>query len=209
VSVCIIIILVAVAFPSFQRARETSKAMTCSSNLRQLATLFNVYAQEKGRYPQVYRIGSSGHWYYNEDFVALLNSSQPVYATQVKIWAGQEKLYLCPADDNGNKNISIDGNTRFLSYGANLMLGAGEADDPDNPSPNYNALSPVRVNFPSKLIMLCDAKNFYFNPADNGASAISLRHRGGLNVAFTDGHVEWRKEIDSDPSLLWPAGVPH
>jgi len=201
VGIGITVLLIALIFPGLKRSMETANGARCVSNLRQLASLFNMYAQEKGRYPQIYRVGSSGHWYYNADFLALMNT------TDAEVWAGRVKVYLCPADKDGNKNISIDGKTRFLSYGANIMLGTGESDV--DTSPNYRAIAPPRVSAPSKLIMLLDARNFFFSPADNGASAVSFRHGGRLHAAFTDGHVESREEIDSDPSLLWPDGVPH
>lgn len=202
VGIGIVAVLAVLIFPALTRGGEAAKAARCTSNLRQLAALFNVYVQDHGRFPQVYRVGSSGHWYYNSDFLASMNTSES------DMWAGHAKLYLCPSDKNGNKKISVDGETRFLSYGANLMLGSGDSD-PEGASPYTRAIGPPRVVSPSKLIMLCDADNFFFNPADGGESAVSHRHRGGLNVAFTDGHIEWRKEITSDPRLLWPSGIPN
>lgn len=203
----ILAILAVLLLSTLKGGMKTARTALCASNQRQLVQLFNVYAQEhNGSFPQVYRIGSSGHWYYNADILALLNT------TSADMWAGRSELYLCPSDTNGCRKISIDGKTRFLSYAANINLGAGEAD-PDAASPFHQAIKTPRLAAPSKLIMLCDADDFFFVPSDAGKSAMSYRHRGGLNVAFADGHVEWHKNpvatnAEADPQLWWPDGTP-
>lgn len=202
-AVAIIAILSLLIVSGVNKAVEMSRATQCAGNLRQLANAFFIYAQEhNGSLPQVYRAGSSGHWYYNTDFVSGLGF------TQDDVWRGRVWAYLCPSDTNGNRNISIDGNTRFLSYGANINMGAGEAGDTN--SPLYRAVPTPRMTAPSKLLMLADADNFFFNV---GGVNLIPRHREGINLVFADGHGEWRKfpietNPGDDPWLWWPNGTP-
>src|SRR5687767_4910774 len=52
----IIALLISMLLPSLQKAREQAKAVSCASNLRQIGTALNMYANE---YRDVY----PGYWY--------------------------------------------------------------------------------------------------------------------------------------------------
>lgn len=204
-SIAIIAILVALTMAGFSRVKKSAASARCVSNLRQLAQAWVAYPQDHdGNCVQIYRKGSSGHWYYNADFTALLDTSS------TKSWAGQNPVYLCPEDSVGQENISPTGHTRFLSYGGNLYLGAGDAGATTSP---YYTVKMSRISNPSKLMVFLDANSFFTN--DGSRLQIPLRHKngskGGFNIAYADGHVAWREgplpSMTKEPDLWMPDGV--
>lgn len=74
--IAIIAILAAILFPVFARARETARRSSCASNLSQVGTALNVYAQNyDGRFPP-------------DD-----NEFGPLYSH-----CGDIEVYYCPSD---------------------------------------------------------------------------------------------------------------
>ncbi|HWL52139.1 MAG TPA: prepilin-type N-terminal cleavage/methylation domain-containing protein [Chthoniobacteraceae bacterium] len=185
--------------------RGRSNAATCVNHLKQLALYFNVYASDHdGYYPHVARYSAGGvgqHWYYNTELLSLMQI--PVS----NVWKGKVPFYLCPEDQNGMSTAF--GGVRVLSYGFNIAVGSGGSNG--YTSGKYIRTRSSQINQPSKLLLACDASEYYLQVKSKAVPKAVYRHRGGANVAFCDGHVAWMEgplpTSTQDPDLWWPDGV--
>src|SRR3712207_199486 len=83
VVIAIIAILAAILFPVFAQAREKARAISCTSNVKQLATSVLMYAQD---YDETYPIGVQDDW----------NESWPV---KVQPYVKNLGVFRCPNDN--------------------------------------------------------------------------------------------------------------
>ncbi|MEO6907795.1 MAG: DUF1559 domain-containing protein [Abditibacteriaceae bacterium] len=217
VVIAIILILAAILFPVFARARENARRASCQSNLKQLGLAVMMYAQDcDERYP--FNTTKSPYllWYH------LLAP----YAAAATSGYGQNRtqLYRCPSSYYKNASIySMDFN--IGNYSANRSVFTD--GDVATPVP----LSMAAVTFPSQTYMIFDGSNYrmsysntysintwapFYLPgivrgsADNFALTdwstsahpelegdfVSGRHFGGINMLYSDGHVKWLHSHD-------------
>lgn len=137
VSVAIIALLVAVLIPSLSKARQEAQATVCMNNIRQIATGWQLYAQEfkdiavAGRFPtlsdpgnpreNLYNVGNG--WKYRARWFAMLGKQIGIYA------------YKRPSPDKADDNTQpVDGDvfldpavphrnsTRNYTYGYNFQF---------------------------------------------------------------------------------------
>lgn len=92
VVIAIIAILAAILFPAFAKARESARAISCLSNMRQIGMGVNQYVQENDEtYPMAYNYvnGSSSSGGYNH------------WSGLIQPYVNDYKVYVCPSDANG------------------------------------------------------------------------------------------------------------
>lgn len=127
VVVAIIAILMAILLPSLRRAREQSKAVACSSNLRQLGMMTYMYIQENDGYFPSHDYGSANSSYYGTDRWF----GEPIGYLHKSTNFASLKLLACPAD-------TYSGRIFTAPSGNNLAAGLG--------IPSGLILSPFRVS---------------------------------------------------------------
>lgn len=210
VVVAIIAILAAILFPVFRSAMNTSKASSCSSNLRQLGAAFRMYLDDWNRrapadlsFPAVWgKPAKSG----------LRGWTELVYRYHRKI-----QLYKCPSR-KVNIAYSINGT---LETGTDPMLpskcitlfecpGSGNPKYPIVPGTQNDALSgnSNQSNGDSdgseggqmdRQVAPKNPKDDYSSMADTdgkggksqaGWLILPGPHNGGCNVVFWDGHAQ-------------------
>ncbi len=144
VVVFFVIILAAILYPVFAKAREKAHQRICTRNLQQLGSAVRMYAQDyDGKLPPK------------------------------ETWCDALGRY-------------VTRNVEFRCGGAREQR-CGYA---------YNSTMPLvlaNVKSPNDTVMMFDAKGDW-NTVGNSSIA-DLRHAGGLNVVFVDGHVRWLKEF--------------
>jgi len=193
VVIAIIAILAAILFPVFQRVRENARRISCTSNLKQLNLAITQYTQDSDeRMPDVTDgkpgSGMPGGWNYYTDFgtTALkFNVTQGSVYQYVK----STGVYLCPDDTGGQQT----GN----SYAISSCVASFARD----PSPGgYLRLGKAlsQFNNPAGMIIFCEeysggasdgsTNDGYYNAA---LDHINVRHTGGANFAFLDGHAKY------------------
>ena len=207
VVIAIIAILAAILFPVFAQAREKARQTTCLSNLRQLGTAFVMYrADWDGKNPGP---GDGGHcpgrWFQPEwpnwmtGFVSYLDAQWvPCFPVLTRIadpdsavnqiwllyghvtkgviytYVKNPDLYICPSDRRGRE--------KKLSYSMNAVA-------------SYIP-EPV-VERPAEFVQLVDEGEtlndgyFWALAGDQFVDCPSIKHNGGANFQFFDGHAKW------------------
>lgn len=108
VVIAIIAILAAILFPVFAQAREKARAISCTSNLKQLATSVLMYAQD---YDEIYPVGVQDDW----------NQSWPV---KVQPYVKNIGVFRCPSDGTGTQpDWTVGWGGVPISYTCNGMTG--------------------------------------------------------------------------------------
>lgn len=210
VVIAIISILAAILFPVFARVRENARRASCMSNLKQIGLAMMQYTQD-----------------YDEKTpkVALAPSSQASdrnprgWADALQPYLKNTQIYQCPSEPN---QPAVGTNPKFSGVSATT---GGYTDYWMNTQASTQ--SSAVFDFPSQTVMFGDGGDGAHSVYNtNGVSSVAggtadscpttataspslatipnggnLRHLGGTNFAFADGHVKWIKGIEgSDKS---------
>jgi len=141
----IIALLISILLPSLAKAREQGNAIKCLSNLRQLGTAFQIYANEfKGCLPP--RNASRGIGPKQYDWIYWQAGRN--FAESLVVGKLPEEVLRCPSDNWDehalNGNAATDGPYRY-SYTVNVFI------MPNNGFPNGTAPEPVPVKYERAL----------------------------------------------------------
>lgn len=177
----VLMLLAALLFPAFGRAREDGKRKVCLSNLRQIGLSLQQYSQDHDRrYPPLPPSppdGSAG------------------WAITIANYVKNDAIFQCPSEEHPSPN---DGFTDYwinaallgksdvrLRFPANVIIeGEGEASSVDY------ALG-ATASLPDW-------------EAWSAAGDYTTRHLSGANYCFADGHVKWLL-----PEQVTPAADPN
>lgn len=209
VVIAIIGVLAALLFPALSRARESTRQTVCRSNVRQIGMALQFYADEnRGRFPDASTnnpafYGNWWPWDLNTNLVAELESKGVT-----------RNILYCPS----RPDMNDDQHWNFWKYfpstqirvAGYVFLLHGGIQTPTN-------LWRSRLSSrPSETELVLDAT--VSQNGDFGTVWGMLRERtshlergqpAGGNLAFEDGHVEWRNfqkmkhQIYSDVGVVW------
>ena len=177
VVIAIIAILAAILFPVFARAREKARQTSSLNNVKQLTLAVLQYAQD-----------------YDERLPASFYPGNP---SESRFWYQKVQPYImntqvltCPSA--ATLAVGYGWNYDFIGYGSSTSI-------------TTYAIADLRR--PAETIMMADAGNYviyspsrYAPTASNPRldlyelNAAGLRHNGGANVGFCDGHAKWLHE---------------
>jgi prepilin-type N-terminal cleavage/methylation domain-containing protein/prepilin-type processing-associated H-X9-DG protein len=201
VVIAIIALLAAAAFPLFRGIRESARATTCVSNVRQVGMALLMYAGDHG-----------------QKLIPLQPSQSPETGKRPPIWTAQlaQAGYLW--DGTGElpcgKGVWTCPSCDFMS---NTYGGYGVAEDSvfvyEEKYPTFakeqGSLRLSKIDRPASTWLVGDAtrsaeevnKGWYAiwsKPSRWDGHGPAERHRGKANVCMVDGHVETltRKEIE-------------
>jgi len=189
VVLAIIAILAAILFPVFARARAKARQAQCASNLRQLASAFEMYVTDyDDTYPGAPNGNGGNSTYGGWVWYAAFGTPAPGYFDvtrgAVYPYVRNTQIYICPDDRSGSG----------CTYELNCWL---------------RFLPMAMVPKPAETLLLIPeddhgtANDGYFDvPAGDYPC---LRHNGGLNAAFADGHVKWNRwDRAQTHAACWP-----
>ncbi|MCC7517568.1 MAG: DUF1559 domain-containing protein [Verrucomicrobiae bacterium] len=188
VVIAILAILAALLMPALKSARENARRTHCMNNLRQLGAAVTMYASENDDYlPGMVHNGISAAsiWYIPKVLGNYLKSGATTYAQY-------NKFFVCPTDQSPTNT--------WGSYASNMRLSGPSAQD----TPLIK-LGTVRNS--AGTILMADSgwpmtRGDNINEVIGGyGQYLSNRHGGqgspltvgGCNMAFCDGHVEFRR----------------
>ena len=212
--IAIIGILAALLLPALARAKKTARRIVCTSNEKQLAIAFVMYAGDNRdwlvsngmAYPPSTNLPFwiQGVFYYPESNTNSAYMLDPRYALFAN-YLHTTKIYLCPED---RPTVVVSGITypKIRSFALNAYLGwVGEWDS--RLSTDYKVFkkySELMYQMPNGVFTFMDvnpdsicwpyfgvhmAKDSFFNFPN------SSHNRGGV-VSFADGHAEYHKWRD-------------
>jgi len=188
VVIAIIMILAAILFPVFSRARDSSRRAACAANMRQLGLAFAQYRQDyDGYYPgaanyQKWDLGA--HWVKGghdlklaEDSgsptpYAWTNATADVAGGALFPYVKNTQIFNCPS--------AVENKPKQLSYSMNCALGF---------------LKDSSVEYPTNIVNLIDEdktlNDGFLWTNSLGTDELTQIHSGGGNVLFADGHVKF------------------
>ncbi len=204
VVIAIIAILAAILFPVFATARRQARATTCLSNLKQNALAVLMYAEDAdGVFPPAYYFSANWAEEYAWDFQISWRNWK-VYAVRPGLIGGYTRsaqVTLCP-DFRGH---SYDRPFTGYAYNTSYLGGPAQPGEirPNTGQPNRPARV-SEVQQPAATAMLADSafwdgvrfggNNYLRSPRDPAwqyvGPNVHMRHPGGANVAWADGHVK-------------------
>ncbi len=215
VVIAIVAILAALLLPSLSRAKALGKRTVCQNNLRQLTVALCLYSQQHATYPLVHLPIPSGRnsaravW--PLDLLPYVGQSRPVLNCpahqRVETWwrtavtnrppggAAEGVDYLMPPfldEPRLSYGMNDTGLATRLPLGSSLGLQVS----------SVAARRPDDIKAPVDFIALGDGHtqsvwvhgriHAYFGVGFGEPSDVpGTVHRGGANMAFLDGHVEW------------------
>lgn len=215
VVIAIIVILAAILFPVFARAREAARKASCASNLKQLGNACLMYAQD---YDQMLPSAGWNSGGTTASGRVIPNNAQCAQFGATVVWNGQifpyvksRGVYRCPSDtfDRGSSYI----------YNQELAWRAGGGDPRDHPAKDSAIQAPAEafllvdggvgnnrnpswynlpMNTPREVWMQVDIQcGDYTEPRSWDRLVDRFEagrtHGGGANWLFVDGHVKWSK----------------
>jgi prepilin-type N-terminal cleavage/methylation domain-containing protein/prepilin-type processing-associated H-X9-DG protein len=226
VVIAIIAILAAILFPVFAKVREKARQTTCASNEKQISLAFLGYIQDYDEtFPPaiIYQGNVTAGQTYWPFLVDPYVKGGVAGSTTTAMSKNQPKsVYVCPDYNAGTPDgapaMAQEANTRsVLIYAVNQYLCPPPAAPPAAPYTSGGPAILASVDSPANIVLLaeslgdlgytdgkdhtayCDTSgcSTYHNSAYANAR---LRHTGGANYAFSDGHVKWYR----GPDLVLP-----
>jgi prepilin-type N-terminal cleavage/methylation domain-containing protein/prepilin-type processing-associated H-X9-DG protein len=187
VVIAIRVILAAILFPVFGRARENARRASCGSNLRQMGLGIAQYFQDydeklPGAWIGPNGAGKSGGWVYYSVFGA--GSTTAVFDAArggVYPYIKTAQVFVCPSDSTGSRS----GNS-YAIHSCTLLPGG----------PDFGTGKSLSAFDDTSRWMLLLEEGFNAGSTDDGYQLLNVniftaRHLEGGNVAFMDGHVKW------------------
>ena len=206
VVIAIIAILAAMLLPALAKAREKARAISCTSNLKQLALKELMYADEFGGNIIISKCSGGDAWNFVKELRYALG--EPYSDNDI----GKDQSFRCPGWTNPGYG-STDGNKRDFIYaikdsdfGPNWETAHGKPKQkgekrPSGSTPAYYSTVVMKQHSDYPMIMDTICYGGEFGYAGNQFYVLSLsnanqysgfhfRHNGTANFAFFDGHVE-------------------
>jgi prepilin-type N-terminal cleavage/methylation domain-containing protein/prepilin-type processing-associated H-X9-DG protein len=200
VVIAIIAILAAILFPVFARAREKARQTSCLSNIKQIGLGSLMYCQD---YDEMFfgHIQGTRNTFYPPAGI-FLNWAQQVYP-----YVKNEGLFVCPSNPASGFVYNPQVRDSYFGYGMNYWMTYYYY---------YSTGALAYITTPAETIWYTDCNYYVVYPCYymatypdnatyglNGYARLQLRHNGGVNVTFVDGHSKWlsRDTIESDTGL--------
>lgn len=181
VVIAIIAVLAAILFPVFARARGKARQIACLSNLRQMGTAMEMYADDHDEMYALSTLGcGTGMWTNPDRHVGLM------WYDAIFPYVNSKKLYVCPEIAD-----------KPPGYAMNLWLWRRARPDVPLPSKTLLACDVLGPATPADLVN-CIVSDPY--------SMIKYRHFERANVVFCDGHAKAcaKSQLLADPPTWHP-----
>ena len=182
VVIAIIAILASMLLPALNQAREKAKAISCSSNHKQVGTSFLMYIDD------------------SNEFFPLMVADARVWAENLVYhkYTSNISIFFCPLLSSQKVKygpnyiyFGIGYNSRYLGGIDAIMQGrTAKMSRIKNPSSVYLAMDSA-WNFATADNM--SHGSYYVNHTPATGNFARARHAGALNILYVDGHVKLLK----------------
>jgi prepilin-type N-terminal cleavage/methylation domain-containing protein/prepilin-type processing-associated H-X9-DG protein len=204
VVVGIIAVLIAILLPTMARARESARRTVCLSNLRQIHTIFHMYAIEnRDRVPLGYR---SGRKQFNSMVWSATTGKFCIFGIlYMNGKMNEPNVFFCPSNLDAQSILQSETNPWPPGPGGpdatrNVFAGYGcrpEVEIADEFHIYGNIVGGAAIPVPK----LNDYKSkAIFADLVAAPARLDLRHKAGVNVLYGDGSAIWvhRSGFDID-----------
>ncbi len=219
VVIAIIAILAAILFPVFGRARENARRSSCQSNLKQIGLGVIQYRQDYDEFfPLASRPTANPFFGWADTIQPYLKSTQiyqcpsepngpsdlPNAAATTPVVGYTDYWYNAILSWNGNGANATPFATPIYGTGLNeaallfasstIMAGDGSTNGANPGSARYRSNgcgNTVNNNAGNPDFANCPSATRLATIGGLGGLGVQVRHLGGVNLAFTDGHVKW------------------
>ncbi|MBU0640329.1 MAG: DUF1559 domain-containing protein [Planctomycetes bacterium] len=190
VVVAIIALLISILLPALGQARERGRAVTCLSNIKQVALAFFLYAEDFGVIPGTYWQGPI-----NLDWSGRMNQryldeperyEHPIHASVLRTYVSTiDKILECPTAQR-EANALYD-------YTVIIRMAGAQPDLPWIMTYPENPKFPIKTRrrFPAIPLLIEEDALWYNEKNDDGSWAnwdqITDRHDGAANIAYLNG----------------------
>jgi prepilin-type N-terminal cleavage/methylation domain-containing protein/prepilin-type processing-associated H-X9-DG protein len=211
VVIAIIAILAAILFPVFAQAREKARQTASLSNLRQMSSAISMYVQDYESYP-LYSSTGNTRWhtliqpYVKNDQLFVCPSSGFQRFHFRNMGYGYNHQYLARSIDRGGSGTTYEAQIEYPADTIAIADSAGTGGWAQNPLPWTDAandcdrwgnhgytIDPPLLPAGSKWGTSCAVSSPQPGYPGAGHTRIAIRHNGGANIAFCDGHAKWMK----------------
>jgi prepilin-type N-terminal cleavage/methylation domain-containing protein/prepilin-type processing-associated H-X9-DG protein len=223
VVIAIIAILASMLLPALNKAREKAKSIKCVSNLKQIYTGYYQYVNDNDITAMPFGGVGVSYWH-----ITLVRGKYLTGCWKGGINAFPDEvsgILKCPSENDKVAGVSNGFNTwKGSHYGLNRCMGL------ENPKSSTQWGNLDKIHKTSSIVMFGDKVPLQYekigynivnfrHSATGGSSLIATEGFGGFsvdgtgwNVAFVDGHVEWRSRastpcclttVDSHKNIFW------
>ena len=181
-TIAIIAVLVALLIPVLARAKDKSRAMQCTGNLRQWGLAMRMYADDfddylprRGQGVQTLAlINRPTDWFNALPAYFTLPAYADLVANGQKPAAGDHNVFICP-------DATDPGGTYFLPYGMNMNLSTWNQPEP---------VKYLAVVQPDLVVAIGEGPGPYASTYPSAqVYSIVARHAGRINLLFLAGEV--------------------
>lgn len=195
VVIAIIAILAAILFPVFARAREKARQASCLSNLKQLTLACVAYAQDYDEQLSWEELDLNGS--------GSMDAGDMTWRSQILPYVRNTQIFFCPSDRSPTGTL-YTGQTGDFATVAGYAINVSHWDPGSPTQPTGSSLG--QIEDASSVVFLWESTGSHKVGQQANThgyvrtDAAAIRHNGGQNSGFTDGHAKWMK-----PSALCPA----
>ena len=171
--ISIMAILMTMLLPALSKARHSAQGISCCKNLKEIGTLINFYLQDNQEY-----------------WVPKPYMSTPYLREYIKK-SNFQKIIFCPSAGEDYCAWAQDTSIRltYVIAGKNRRTASG--DNSSNEA--YRMLKLPEIENPSRTGTMIDgSENWVIS--DVTWERRRLRHNGGANILYCDGHIERKTE---------------
>ena len=215
VVIAIIAILAAILFPVFAQARESARATSCLSNIKQIGTAVYMYVQDYDEmYPHCdYTLpaGSASPLNPNASGGFALRVNHYKWETWVLPYIKNTQIMFCPSRPKDEEAWAVNGEVKN-GYALHIAVTGASNGLVDRPSflggsiagvlqpadtfivmelwnqVTYSyGISGTNIHYPAALR---ESWEPYLKPA-GAIDKKSVPHKEGMNFAYCDGHAKW------------------